>query len=180
VDRRSDIEAQLVKDYELLNRIESQLRVEDDPKRQAKLEQDIAKLQEQIQSRRAELVSLSADSFANHSPKRPSKAKKERKQQWVRGLAVPGLILISILCISGIAVWRYTQSLPSKEIIVLVANFDKADSKNFDVTETIIDKLRQATEKYSNVKIQSLDKSMVRTELGSNQADGAKLLEVRM
>ncbi len=91
-------------------------------------------------------------------------ASKERRRKRVRRLAIAGLILIPILCGSGVAGWKYVQSLPPKEIIVLVADFDKADSKNFGVTETVIDQLRQATGKYSDVKIQALNKSITEQE----------------
>ena len=95
--------------------------------------------------------------------------KKERRRKWVRRLAIAGLILLPILSGSGVAGWKYVQSLPPKDIIVLVANFDSPDSKNFGVTETVINQLRQATRKYSEdkkqpVKIQSLNKSITEQE----------------
>lgn len=109
-----------------------------------------------------------------------AQARKEKRRKRVRRLAVAGLILIPILCGSGIAGWKYTQSLPPKDIIVLVAEFDGPDSKNFGVTETIINQLRQATGKYSedkkqSVKIQALNKSITEQE-GSEvaQTEGEK------
>jgi tetratricopeptide (TPR) repeat protein len=93
-----------------------------------------------------------------------AQAKKERQRKQVRRLAVAGLILIPIFCGSGIASWKYTQSLPPKDITVLIAEFDGSDSKNFGVTETVINQLRQATEKYSDVKIQALNKSITEQE----------------
>jgi tetratricopeptide (TPR) repeat protein len=93
-----------------------------------------------------------------------AQAKKERQRKQVRRLAVAGLILIPIFCGSGIASWKYTQSLPPKDITVLVAEFDGSDSKNFGVTETVINQLCQATEKYSDVKIQALNKSITEQE----------------
>jgi tetratricopeptide (TPR) repeat protein len=46
----------------------------------------------------------------------------------------------------------------------LPCDFDSPDSKNFGVTETVINQLRQATGKYSDVKIQSLNKSITEQE----------------
>jgi tetratricopeptide (TPR) repeat protein len=91
-------------------------------------------------------------------------AKKERRRKRVRRLAIVGLIAIPILSGSGVAGWKYIQSLPPKDIIVLVADFDSPDSKNFGVTETVINQLRQATGKYSDVKIQALNKSITEQE----------------
>lgn len=93
-----------------------------------------------------------------------AQAKKERRRKLVRRLAIGGLILIPILSSSGFAGWQYLQSLPSKDIIVLVAEFDSSDSKNFGVTETVINQLRQATEQYSDVRIQALNKSITEQE----------------
>jgi tetratricopeptide (TPR) repeat protein len=90
--------------------------------------------------------------------------RKEKQRKWVRRLAVAGLILIPILCGSGFAGWQYTQSLPPKDIIVLVADFDSPDSKTSGMTEKVISQLRQATGKYSDVKIQSLKKSITEQE----------------
>jgi tetratricopeptide (TPR) repeat protein len=104
-----------------------------------------------------------------------AQAKKERRRKLVRRLAIAGLILIPILSGSGFAGWQYLQSLPAKDIIVLVAEFDSPDSKNFGVTETVINQLRQATEQYSDVKIQPLNKSITAQE-GSEvaRAEGEK------
>jgi predicted NACHT family NTPase len=63
VDRQY-LEEQLAKDYKLLKRLEDKLRLEDDPKRQAKLELDIEELREQIQEREAQ-KSLAAYSSQN-------------------------------------------------------------------------------------------------------------------
>jgi tetratricopeptide (TPR) repeat protein len=110
-------------------------------------------------------------------PREPEKAqaKREKRRKWIRRLAIAGLILIPILSVSGVAGWNYVQSLPPKDIIVLVAEFDSPDSKNFGVTETVIRQLRQATEKYSDVKIQALSKTITEQE-GSEVArtEGAK------
>jgi tetratricopeptide (TPR) repeat protein len=104
-----------------------------------------------------------------------AQAKKERRRKLVRRLAITGLILIPILSGSSFAGRQYLQSLPAKDIIVLVAEFDSPDSKNFGVTETVINQLRQATEQYSDVKIQPLNKSITAQE-GSEvaRAEGEK------
>jgi tetratricopeptide (TPR) repeat protein len=93
-----------------------------------------------------------------------AQGKKERQRKLVRRLAIAGLILIPIFSGSGFAGWQYLQSLPPKDIIVLVAEFDSSDSKNFGVTETVINQLRQATKQYSDVKIQPLNKSITEQE----------------
>jgi tetratricopeptide (TPR) repeat protein len=104
-----------------------------------------------------------------------AQAKKERHRQWVRRLAIAGLILIPILSLSGVAGWFYVQSLPAKNIIVLVADFDGPDAKTYGVTETVIRQLRKATERYTDVEIQALNKSITEQE-GSKvaQTEGKK------
>jgi hypothetical protein len=54
----------------------------------------------------------------------------------VRQLAVVGLILIPILCGSGFAWWKYYQSLPPKNIIVLVAEFGSVSNVCFELSES--------------------------------------------
>lgn len=98
-----------------------------------------------------------------------AQAKKERRRRRVRRLAVAGLILLPILSFSGVAVWQYLQRLPSKDIIILVADFDGPDPKIYGVTEKVINQLRQATENYADVKIQALNKSITEQE-GSKTA----------
>ena len=93
-----------------------------------------------------------------------AQAKKERQRKRVRRLAVAGLILIPILSFSGVARWFYVESLPTKNILVLVAEFDRPEPKTYGVTETVIRQLRQATEKYPDVEIQALNKAITEQE----------------
>jgi tetratricopeptide (TPR) repeat protein len=96
-------------------------------------------------------------------------AQKQRQRQRVRRSAVVGLILIPLLSLSGVAGWQHVQSLPIKDIIVLVAEFDGPDPKTYGVTETVIRQLRQATEKYPDVKIQALNQTITEQQ-GSTTA----------
>ena len=93
-----------------------------------------------------------------------AQAKKERDRKWIRRSAIAGLIAIPILSFSGVAGWFYVQSLPAKNIIVLVADFDGPDPKTYRVTEAVNRQLHQATEKYADVEIQSLNKSITEQE----------------
>jgi tetratricopeptide (TPR) repeat protein len=104
-----------------------------------------------------------------------AQAKKERLRQWIRRLAVAGLILIPVLSISGIAGWFYVQSLPPKNVIVLVVEFDGPDAKTYGVTEEVIRQLREATKPYTDVEIQALNKPITEQE-GSKaaQTEGGK------
>jgi tetratricopeptide (TPR) repeat protein len=96
-----------------------------------------------------------------------AQGKKEKRRKWVRRSAVAGLILIPILCFSGYKRWEYVQSLPPKDILVLVAKFDGPDPQKYRVTKIIVKKLEEATEQYTDVKIQLLDESI-------DQSDAAK------
>ena len=93
-----------------------------------------------------------------------AQAKQERQRKRVRRLAVAGLILIPILSVSGAVGWQHYQGLPTKDIIVLVADFEQPDSKNLDVTDTLINQLREATKKYRDVKVQPLNKPITEKE----------------
>ena len=101
-----------------------------------------------------------------------AQAKTERQRKQVRRSAIAGLILIPILSCAGVTAWFYIQSLPAKNVIVLVAEFDSPDAKTHGVTETILRQLRQATEKYPDVEIQALNKSITEQE-GSKVARAA-------
>jgi tetratricopeptide (TPR) repeat protein len=92
-----------------------------------------------------------------------AQAKKERHRKWIRRLAIAGLILIPILSFSGVAGWFYVQSLPAKNIIVLVADFDGPEAK-YGVTARIINQLRQVTKKYDDIEIQGLKKPIIEQE----------------
>lgn len=93
-----------------------------------------------------------------------AQAKKERHRQWVRRLATAGLILIPILSLFGVAGWFYVQSLPAKNVIVLVADFDGPDAKAYRVTDTVIGQLRQAAKRYADIEVQALDRSITEQE----------------
>ncbi len=101
-----------------------------------------------------------------------AQAKIERQRKQVRRSAIAGVILIPILSCAGVAAWFYLQSLPAKNVIVLVAEFDSPDAKTHGVTETILRQLRQATEKYADVEIQALKKTITEQE-GSQIARAA-------
>jgi tetratricopeptide (TPR) repeat protein len=104
-----------------------------------------------------------------------AQAKKARHRQRMRRLALAGLILIPILSVSGVIGWFYVQSLPAKNIIVLVADFDGPDEKTNGVTTTVFKRLKQATERYADVEIQRLNKPITEEE-GSKvaKAEGEK------
>lgn len=93
-----------------------------------------------------------------------AQARIERQRKRIRRSAIAGLILMPILTCAGVAAWFYLQSLPAKNVIVLVAEFDSPDTKKHGVTETILRQLRQATEKYPDVEIQALKKTITEQE----------------
>ncbi len=93
-----------------------------------------------------------------------AQAKKEQRRKLIRRSAVAGLFLVPILSVSGAAGWQYFQNLPTSDNIILVADFDSPDSKNYGVTETVINQLRQASLKYPDVKIQALNKPITEEE----------------
>jgi tetratricopeptide (TPR) repeat protein len=88
-----------------------------------------------------------------------SQKKREKKQRIVRYFSFIGLILIPTLTIFGFKSWQYVQNLPSKDINILVADFDGPDSqKGYRVAAIIRDNLRKATTQYANIKVKALEK----------------------
>lgn len=76
-------------------------------------------------------------------------------------------IIITILTAS---VWVHFQNVLSKQIIVLVANFDDNQNNNLHITNNIIKQLKNATSKYPDVKIQALDQVINEQKGGSEVA----------
>lgn len=103
-----------------------------------------------------------------------AQGKKEKRRKWVRRSAVAGLILIPILCFSGYKGWEYVQSLPPKDILVLVAKFDGPDPQKYRVTEIIVEKLEEATKQYTDVKIQPLYEAIDRLDAAKTEGKKRK------
>ncbi|NMG22993.1 CHAT domain-containing tetratricopeptide repeat protein, partial [Brasilonema bromeliae] len=73
----------------------------------------------------------------------------------LRRLALAGMVIIPLLTITGF----YILELPTKDIIVLLADFEtSADQKNYRVTQNIFNKLDNAFQRYPDVKVQRLNK----------------------
>lgn len=104
-----------------------------------------------------------------------ARAKKVIFQQRIRRLAFAGLILIPILSISGVIAWYYGPKQPANRLIILVADFDGSRETDFKVTEEIISQLRNATNKYNDIQIRPLNKTITGKE-GSEaaQVEGEK------
>lgn len=88
------------------------------------------------------------------SPNPPNQNKQYRT---LRRLALFGMICIPILTAVGGYTWF---NLPTKNIIVLVAEFKSSDSKqdDYQVNQEIFEKLNDATQAYPDVKVQRLNK----------------------
>jgi tetratricopeptide (TPR) repeat protein len=94
---------------------------------------------------------------------------KEQRRKAVRRSAVAGLVLVPLLTLGGFASWQHVQSLPSDKVVILVAQFDGPEGQNNRVTETILSQLREATEEYSDVKVEALEKPITE-QAGSEEA----------
>lgn len=92
-----------------------------------------------------------------------------RQYKLVKFLAWFGVGLVPTLMIAGYFGWQHVQSLPSKEVVILVAEFDAPEGQNYRVTETILGRLRDATEKYPDVQVNAL-KEPVTEHMGSDAA----------
>jgi len=75
-----------------------------------------------------------------------------------------------IITILTAGFWVHFQNVLSKQIIVLVANFDDNENNNLHITNDIIKQLKNATSKYPDVKIQALDQVINEQKGGSEVA----------
>jgi tetratricopeptide (TPR) repeat protein len=103
-------------------------------------------------------------------------ARRVRQRKAVRRSARVGLVLVPLLVLAGYFGWQHVQSLPSKEVVILVAEFDGPEGQNYRVTETILSQLRDATEEYPDVRVEALEEpvtermgSAAARELGENR-----------
>lgn len=101
--------------------------------------------------------------------------KEEKKRKLIRRLSQIGLILTPIIIIGVLFAWHYEQNILSKDIIVLVAEFNGPDKDKYVVTENILAQLKEATAQYPDVKIEAL--SGVITEQEGSEVARARALE---
>jgi len=86
----------------------------------------------------------------------PPRIEKDPKfPRWWRKWALAGMILLPIVTISGFAIAKYRDRRPSNKFIVLVADFQGPDQKHA-VTPAVINKLKRATEEFTEVEIKAL------------------------
>lgn len=93
-----------------------------------------------------------------------AQTQKEQRRGLIRRSAAAGLILVPILSISSVTGWQYYQSLPTKDNIILVADFDGPDPKQYRVTDTIFNELHRVAEKYPDVKVLPLNRLITEQE----------------
>ncbi|MEM6867808.1 MAG: hypothetical protein AAF528_05440 [Cyanobacteria bacterium P01_C01_bin.121] len=98
-----------------------------------------------------------------------AQARKIKQRKKVRWLAKAGLVVVPILATAGYLGWQHVQGLPSQTVTILVADFEGPDPQNYRVTETILMKLRDSTEDFSEVKVVALEEQITE-QAGSDVA----------
>jgi tetratricopeptide (TPR) repeat protein len=78
-----------------------------------------------------------------------------------RRWAQAGLVMIPLLTAGGVG---YRLYWPPAHIILLVANFDGPEPQKYRLTETVLARLRQALEKYDDVKIETLGRAITEVD----------------
>ena len=81
-------------------------------------------------------------------------------------LVVVGLLLVAS---NAVSIYRLLWFRPFTKVIVLVADFEGPAPQEYRVTETILERLREATEKYSDVQVQALSEPIT-AQQGSDVA----------
>jgi hypothetical protein len=92
------------------------------------------------------------------SIKEKSQGKAARQRRIIRHFSATGLWLTPILVIAILGGWQYVESLPPKDITILVADFDGPDPDNYRVAATIRGNLEKETARYPNIKVKSTKK----------------------
>ena len=91
-------------------------------------------------------------------------ADKSRKTQAhyprrARCLALVGMLALPFLT-AGFLGWKYVAGTSSHKLTILVANFDGPDPQTYRVTEKILEQLRQATRRDSEIQVKALGETV--------------------
>lgn len=77
----------------------------------------------------------------------------------VRRVARIAAIALPIVCIA-FAAYIYYSAVPPKPFIIVVADFDSLDGKNYGITENLLQKLRESTQQFPDIEIQGLNETI--------------------
>jgi tetratricopeptide (TPR) repeat protein/nitrate reductase NapE component len=100
--------------------------------------------------------------------KEKSKVKAEKRRKIIKKFSATGFWLNPVLVIAILGGWQYVESLPPKNITILVAEFDGPNSRNDRLAATIRANLRKETIGYSNIEIKATE--VIKEEEGSEKA----------
>ncbi|NJM77816.1 MAG: hypothetical protein HC852_21110, partial [Acaryochloridaceae cyanobacterium RU_4_10] len=100
--------------------------------------------------------------------KEKSQVKVERRRRIIRDFSATGFWLNPVLVIAILGGWQYVESLPPKDITILVAEFDGPNSRNDRLAATIRANLRKETIDYPNIKVKATE--IIKEEEGSEKA----------
>jgi tetratricopeptide (TPR) repeat protein len=78
----------------------------------------------------------------------------------LRRIAGLGIILVPLVYTSGYFAWRNSWLNSPRGITIVVANFEGPETNNYRVTEQVIDRLRQDTKGYNDIRIEALGESI--------------------
>jgi len=114
--------------------------------------------------------------FSRTKPKRRKSKRRRKRGPWKyprwRPWALAGLVIIPLLTAGGVGYHLYQRAQPPSKVIVLVARFDGPEPERYHVTDTILNRLREATEQYDDVEIVPLGE-VITEEQGSAVARAA-------
>lgn len=79
-----------------------------------------------------------------------------KQRQFIRRSAVAGLITIPLLTLSGLGYWQHLQNQSSKDILILVSDFQSTVDQKYQVTQKIINQLEKEMYSLTDVKITHL------------------------
>lgn len=87
----------------------------------------------------------------------------------LRTIGIIGVVIIPLLALSGWGGLKWYQTLPPNKVIILVADFDGPEAKNYRVTENILRQLKDACHDYNDMEVKALEDNITEQQ-GSKKA----------
>ena len=81
-----------------------------------------------------------------------------------RPWALAGMVVILLVTAGGGGYYCYQKARPPSKIIILIADFEGPETQKYRVTETVLNRMRQALKPYDDVEITTLGRAITESE----------------
>jgi tetratricopeptide (TPR) repeat protein len=89
-----------------------------------------------------------------------SYGKRWRYSKGIRWLALSLAVAVPVIVVVMAVAWKRVLDHPSPKFVVLVTHFDGPDENKYRTTDILVERLREATEKYPEVEIRALSRTV--------------------